>query len=240
MKLIYVALIVIIVIALALFYYLLNSQTQSITLPKGVKFSQQYCMNAVPNITAMRIAINAGIMCYRTDISLNPAEENFVANLSKSGASFLGILDYDTVGAVPSPQGCVSGCNWTLSDWNASVYNAMIAYPEITTWEIWNEPFISNYRDGYQNGSALNYFNLVRSAYTIIKSKEPNSTIVCFGGAQLFPNQTVSAEYQFYEAVWGYGVANYCDAVSVHSYGPPQGFNYSINLYENLTHKPIW
>jgi hypothetical protein len=201
------------------------------------------------------MAVGKGISCFRTDISLNENEVSFVANESRSGANYLGILDYQTVGAQPSRSGCVSGCNWTLGQWNASVSNAIAAYPEINTWEIWNEPLGEEFADGYENGSALNYFNMIRSAYTIIKNREPNSTIVCFGGAQVYPFSVVEIEYQFYSRVWSYGASGYCDAISLHAYTAPyynfsqdisgqatleQEYNYTLNLYENLTGKPIW
>ena len=148
-----------------------------------------------------------------------------------------------------------SGCNWSLNDWNASVYNALSEYPEVNTWEIWNEPLVPNFASGYENGSAMDYYEMIKSAYTIIKSREPNSTVVCFGGAQLFPMSVVRYEYQFYSRVWQYGASRYCDAVSVHYYSQPlynmsqhaeygmslgQELNLTLSTYENLTGKPIW
>ncbi len=207
------------------------------------------------NSTAMRIAIDNGITCYRTDISLSQGAINFVSNASKAGAQYLGILDYDTVGAQPSRYGCLSGCNWTLNTWNASVANAVADYPSIHEWEIYNEPLIGEFVSGYENGSAINYFNMIKSAYYIIKSRDPNATIVCFGGAQMFPGSTVAVEYAFYQQVWSYGAYKYCNAISLHAYSQPyynfsqqvgsgytlrQVFNFTLNLYENLTGKPIW
>lgn len=218
----------------------------------GPQYSEGFCLNSAPNITAMQFALDSGVRCFRTDISLNESTMNYVSNISNSGGSFLGILDYETVGAHPSRNGCTGNCNWTLNEWNSSVENAVIDYPEIHTWEIWNEPLAPLFMDGYENGSALNYYRMVKSAYTIIKTNDPNSTVVCFGGAELaFSKQ----EYQFYSKAWGYGMSKYCDAISIHAYSgayynlsQPLGggvtvyedFNYTLNLYENLTGKPIW
>ena len=240
----------IIVLILLSLSYLLTYYKAGTAAHTNQKFSQSFCLNAAQNSTAMDAAVDNGINCFRTDISFNKSEIGFIANRSESGAHYLGILDYQTVGAQPSPSGCISGCNWTLADWNASVSNAIAAYPEINTWEIWNEPLVGIFSSGYENGSALNYFNMIKSAYTIIKSSEPNSTVVCFGGADFS-----DADFQFYSQVWSYGASSYCDAISIHVYTDPyynlnqtiygqttlgQEFNFALNSYENLTEKPIW
>ncbi len=206
------------------------------------------------NYSAMRVAFEHGVRYFRVDIGFSNGTRSYINGLSANGANMLGILDYNTVGAQASPNGCVSGCNWTLSDWNASVKNAIEEYPNITTWEIWNEPTIVNYVSGYENASPYNYYQMIRSAYIIIKAAEPNSTVVCFGGANLFPygQQT----FEWYSQVWRYGASDYCDAISLHAYSgfafllnqTPSGYNQdvgqiwssTINGYENLTHKPIW
>jgi hypothetical protein len=221
---------------------------------KGGKFLQSFCMNA-GNASAMLIAIGNGIICYRTDISLTPGAMDFISNASSRGAQFLGILDYATLGVRIQNGTCISLCNWTLNDWNATVENALMDYPEIHTWEIWNEPVVQIFQSGYENGSAKNYFNMIKSASVIIKAKYPNDTIVCFGGAQLYPIDQVQIEYTFYRQVWNYGASKYCDAVSLHAYTQPyynfsqntfynvtmqQVYNSTLNLYENMTKKPIW
>ncbi len=96
---------------------------------------------------------------------------------------------------------------------------------------------------------------MIKSSYSIIKKANPNATIVCFGGAQTFPFSVMQNEYAFYKQVWEYGADKYCDAISLHSYILPysnlnqslagnatieEELNYTLNLYENLTGKPIW
>ncbi len=219
------------------------------------KYSQTFCLNAANNASAMRFAINNGVTCFRADIGLNQGEMNFISNVTKAGAEYIGILDYVTVGMQTSRYGCASNCNWTLATWNASVAKAVSDYPEIHIWEIYNEPLITEFAGGYENENASHYFNMIKSAYTIIKSKEPNATIVCFGGAQIFPGSTVQKEYVFYQQVWQDGASQYCNAISLHAYSQPyysfnqtvssgatlsQVWNYTLDLYENLTGKPIW
>lgn len=203
---------------------------------------------------AMNISLGSGIYYYRTDASLNPNTVNTINYYISKGAHFLGILDYDTIGAKASQNGCEADCNWTLSDWNASVENALAAYPNITAWEIWNEPTIKNFISGYENATPYNYYELIRSAATIIRAREPNATIVCFGGANLFPLGEYT--YEWYAEVWSYGASKYCNVISLHAYSlftyllnqTPPTYNQTvgeqwgslIQQYENLTNKPIW
>ena len=251
-------LILIFFVIVIIFVFLLlnkNNNYQNLKIQQKNNFSQHFCVNAVMNYTIMLYAIHNGINCFRTDISLNNKTEEFVSKINNSGGEYLGILDYQTVGAQPSSNGCTSGCNWSLNTWNASIYNALKMYPEINEWEIYNEPLVGEFISGYENGSARNYFNMIKSAYTIIKKQEPNSTIVCFGGAELFPLSSVQVEYYFYKSVWSYGASKYCDAISIHAYSLPysslneyayanttvqQSYNFTLNLYENLTKKPVW
>ncbi len=231
------------------------SQNFSTTAYGQSSFTQQFCLNAAYNITAMDIAISNSIKCFRTDITMGVGEQDFISNTTRLGAVYLGILDYDTVGAQPSRYGCVSGCNWTLNTWNASISYALSKYPEVHEWEIYNEPLISMFASGYEDGNATHYFNMIKSAYLLIKHSNPNATVVCFGGAELYPISTVSAEYAFYRQVWAEGASKYCDAISLHVYSLPfyslsqdaygnatlgQVYNYTLNLYENLTGKPVW
>ena len=264
MKKIYAVIgIIILLVIISLVFIFINSNAKNANATIGTSsmnksaenFSQSFCVNANLNKTAMEYALNSNLRCFRTDISLNNKTEGFVANITKQGGIYLGILDYQTVGAQPSSEGCSSGCNWTLNTWNASIYNALKAYPEVNEWEIYNEPLVGEFMSGYENGSALDYFNMIKSAYSIIKKEEPNSTIVCFGGAELFPLSDVQVEYSFYRQVWNYGAAKYCDAISIHAYSLPyynlsqyayqnitlrRVFNFTLMLYENLTNKPIW
>ncbi len=249
-----VAVIAIVAAVYIVIYHTASSGVSTIK-PNSGPYQQKFCVNAQPASQAIQIALNSGIKCFRSDVILNQSNELAVANIINEGGSYLGILDYDTVGDRPSPSGCASGCNWTLNTWNQSVAEAVAAYPGVNTWEIWNEPLVQEFSGGYENGSALNYFNMIKSASAIIKSKNPNATIVCFGGADVYPISSASEEYAFYKQVWDYGAAQYCDAISLHAYSIPyynfdqnigggttlaKEYNFTLGLYENLTGKPIW
>ncbi len=257
-KYFFVVILAIILISGFLIFTYINSNPSSnnVNLSNVNKtYSQKFCINAANNNIIMNIALANGITCFRTDISFSSSKNATIMNVVNNNGEYLGILDYQTVNAQPSQNGCASGCNWSLSNWNNSIREALKKYPKINEWEIYNEPLFGEFQSGYENGSALHYFNMIKSAYEIIKQVEPNSTIVCFGGAELFPISTVQQEYYFYKNVWSYGASKYCDAISVHAYSMPiynltqdpyqnvslkQVYNFTINLYENLTKKPIW
>lgn len=193
------------------------------------------------NLSSELRSLQSGVKYYRTDITLDPGQISQLNNESQNyGARYLGILDYETL------PGGSSNKNWSLDSWNASVANALASYPQISTWEMWNEPWVQIFQTGYMNGSAYNYYIVIKSAYLIIKSKQPNSTVVCFGGAPISDYYM----FQWYSQVWSYGAANYCDAISIHAYpngaallnqaGTAQSWSAGLSAYENLTHKPIW
>lgn len=233
-----------------------NQSSNNLNLSNVNKtYSQKFCINAANNNTVMNIALSYGINCFRTDISFSSSKKATIMNVVNNNGEYLGILDYQTVDAQPSQNGCTSGCNWSLNTWNNSIREALAMYPKINEWEIYNEPLVGEFQSGYENGSTLNYFNMIKAAYTIIKQTEPNATIICFGGAEIFPLTEVQQEYYFYKQVWDYGAGNYCNAISIHAYSIPfynmsqepyqnisleKVYNFTINLYENMTKKPIW
>ena len=191
---------------------------------------------------------NHYIMCFKQDITVHNSTgegaDSFFTHYR--GARFMGILDYATVDSyLAEKYGCAyTSCNyssanfskWTLSDWNASVRDALDIYPYIHEWEIWNEP--NNYQSGYQNNTPLNYFNMIKSAGTIIHSKYPNDTVVCFGGEDPNGVQPYSSGFEWWQTVWDYGASKYCNAVSVHY--EYTDLKATLNALWNLTHVPIW
>ena len=118
-------------------------------------------------------------------------------------------------------------------------------YTFVSAWEIWNEPL--GFKLGYQNGSPYHYFLMLKSAYEIIKSINPNYIVVAFGGLYY-------SGLSFAKAVINYGGLNYCDAISLHFYPAinifPQfknylsyvdEYRYVLNAYiQIIKNKPIW
>jgi hypothetical protein len=243
--------IIVVVVALLVCLCFIGAKTASNTTTKAGAAGKIIGVAGAPNRTAINFAINNSLEYFRADIRLNQNEIQNISQATASGMHFLGIIDYDTLGAQPSPSGCISDCNWTLDDWNATVFNAIRSYPEVHIWEIWNEPLVSRFMSGYENGSAYNYYIMVKSAYRIIKQHNSTDTVLCFGGGFLAD----PSGYDWYGRVWAYGLSQYCDGISLHAYTgsyllnqTPAGsteqvgqiLNRSLSEYENLTSKPIW
>ncbi|MGC8662500.1 MAG: glycosyl hydrolase [Candidatus Micrarchaeia archaeon] len=189
------------------------------------------------NKSSEMFAIKSGIKYFRTDITNTNQQISLLDEEHALGANYLGILDYSTL-----PNG-LNNKNWSLNEWNESIEKAVTEYPWINTWEIWNEPYVNMFQTGYMNGSAYNYYIMIKSASKIIKEHNPNATIVCFGGAPI-GNENV---FLWYDEVWNYGSGKYCNAVSLHiyqnlpfSYGGLSSWASWIDAYENMTKKPIW
>lgn len=244
---------VLVVAAIALLTY--SAISQSSTNYSGKILG----VEATNNQSAILTAMKYGIGYFRFDIRNNNAtEEALVGNITAAGGNVLGILDYDTLGVSINDGVCTNDCNWTLDDWNQSVRMALSMYPSVHYWEIWNEPTISNFQDGFQNGSAYNYYLMLKSAYQIIKAHNSSDTVVCMGGDNIYEGGPAFDQigYEWASQLWSYGAGNYCDAISLHVYTE---FRYLTNqipydsysnmsdvldaglsAYENLTGKPIW
>ena len=233
-------------------------QTTTIQIKSNPARNVIFGVAATTNASALKYSISSEIDYFRTDIGNNRNQERLIQNVTSAGGHYVGILDYVTVGASPSPNGCFSGCNWTLGDWNASVENAVESYPEIHVWEIWNEPQFTEWQSGFLNGSVYNYYLMLKSAYKIIKAHNSSDIVLCLGGDNVYGSGGYPSysDYVWAQQLWNYGAANYCDAISLHIY---TSFTYlmtnnaynsnqtlgnilndTLSAYENMTGKPIW
>ncbi len=235
-----------------------EAKSINITLPQARLTAVDFGVAAsYVNESDLLLAKGYGMKFMRADVAFEPSFNSFMQNATAAGISVLGILDYDTVGAEIAPGGtCVSGCNWTLSQWNESVEEAVKAYPQIHYWEIWNEPQFSTFQDGFQDGNPHNYSLMLKSAYGIIKAYNSSDSVVCMGGDNIFVyegNATI-IDYEWARALWSYNASSYCNIVSLHAYSDgallnttlapnltlETIFNNNLAAYENLTGKPIW
>lgn len=220
---------------------------------------QEGIPQATDNATAMNIALSSGIRYFKFSPTLNSTKVGFFRNMSNQGAKFWGRIDWLSLNESVDSSGCYKNCNWTLSQWNATVSNILIDYPYIHLWEIWGEPQATAYQSGYFT-SIANYSEMVKAAYVRIKAHNSSDQVICLGGSNFYlagGATTYNAlNYQWAQKFWSNGTAPYCDAISLHAYTgfqytlnqtPPHGnqtfaqmLNQSIGLYENLTHKPIY
>jgi hypothetical protein len=186
------------------------------------------------------------------------------------------------------------GSSWTLANWDTFVQQTIQAVPNGHIWEIFSEVtwhidacikkatsscIYSGYFDNYGAtipGMTHAYFDMVRDASNFIRNQTGHSsdTVICFGGTTGYTPYFLQAlnhgkftstdEYQIIQQAWSYGLAKYCNAISVHiypiggwfldqypSYCFPSGCVTStqtgagvlstiLNLEESLTKVPIW
>jgi len=184
--------------------------------------------------TIAKELINGNINWVRVDATI-PHLNNIVPIANAYRIKVLAILDYQTMQ--------VYGKTFTLQEWNQTVETYVAEYRTIQAWEIWNEPTFFRY--GFNDGSAYNYYLLLKSAYTIIKSINPNAIVIGLSGVDLW-------DINWVKQVISYGGLNYCDVVSLHLYPSvvtltglgdfyTNMYSYTINSYiEILKNKPIW
>lgn len=180
---------------------------------------------------AARMAKQAGVNWIRAGVGYDSAGTRFAKTYSTAqqmGLQIIGIVSYWTVEADPSYTSSVD--SFKLQDWERAVAYAQTVYPSIRVWEIWNEPTCSKYHYGYMDGTPEHYLDLLKSAYTILKTQDPSSTILGLGGAQL----GVSSDLDFAKAVFSLGGAAFMDAISIHAYPYELNTGKTWTYYEQM------
>jgi hypothetical protein len=141
--------------------------------------------------------------------------------------------------------------DFSLDDWRQLVRCIADRFiGRISAYEIWNEPLLAKSMLGYQDGSATHYADLLRVAYTEIKSSDPQAIVLALGGSDLYAGGDQTRLDQM-RALTGdllsLGAARYADAISLHGY--PWGHNDSalwtsyreeLRFQQNAWAKPVW
>jgi hypothetical protein len=174
--------------------------------------------------------LSANHFTVEADVNFDPSSNwTAIYNIAKKyNIPLIGKIDHITVND-----------NFTLQDWNQSVQKAVNDYGDVTrVWEIWNEPTFPMNWKGYFNGSASTYTDMLKAAWQIIHTSQPDATVIAFGGLHLFSSidpywydTWVMRGQQFALNVTALGGMDFCDAIGLHAY--PWGLNYS-GLVENL------
>jgi hypothetical protein len=89
----------------------------------------------------------------------------------------------------------------------------------ITAWEIWNEPNLPLFM-GFIENKPRHYTNMLKAAYTSIKSVQPGSTIVAAG---LSPLYGADSPPGFLQQLYDAGAGGFFDAAAAHPYVFPGG-----------------
>jgi hypothetical protein len=185
------------------------------------------------------LAEKIGIKIFRTEVDFSAHFNETYMLAQQYGIVLVAQLDYSTL---------AYNNTFTLKDWKLVVTKAQAQYPLVHIWEIWNEPTLSKYQFGYMDGTPQHYVDLLKSAYTILKSKDPSSTILGLGGAQL----QVPTDITFAQNVFSLGAGQYMDAISIHAYPDElnlgqtwkyyqQSWTSALQQYKKLTGgKPFW
>jgi hypothetical protein len=149
----------------------------------------------------------------------------FVERMAADKIEVLAIIDHNTLDQQ----------DFTLQDWQGNV-SAIVASNEaklVSAWEIWNEPNNPSFNFGYMDGSAEHYFDMLKVAYTTIKTTS-NSTVVSAG---LSPNGNWET---WLNDLQDLGSKNYSDVQGVHLYYDLASINLekvnSIKAYG----MPVW
>lgn len=192
---------------------------------------------------------DSGTKWIRIDLGrYDPSHEpwQMVKLLSDEGFKILGV-----VGRYIAPwEGGETPVN-TLEEWRANVQWALSSYGELLdAVEVWNEPDSNISLHGYMDGSPEHYFNMLKVAYEEIKAFNPNIKVVAGALMTLQEGGAGPGDYwggTLLKGIWALGAANYCDAVSIHTYQfwlNTKGINQAeaIELARSMTgnSKPIW
>jgi hypothetical protein len=209
----------------------------------------QTAVAQTPSSTIMRAGTNtqltqdraalvkrAALEWIRMDVAFNSKFETTYSLANSNGISLIGILDYDTLDWKTS---------FSVSDWSEAVAKAQSQYPSIHVWEIWNEPTLTQFQLGYMDGTPEHYLDMLEAAHQVLKSNDPQCTVLGLGGAQLG-----TGDYNFAQALFSLGGGAFMDAISVHAYpydiNQGQTWDYykqlwaqELSQYKQLG-KPIW
>jgi len=184
------------------------------------------------NPTLAALMVNAGAKYVRTDIKYELGTYN---DYVFAGYLSYGIKAYGIIGKWSLPDAIRN--TFTLEDWKTTVKNIATKFKGICQkYEIWNEIEASHERVGYMD-SPEHYVDMLREAYTIIKSIDPEATVI--GGALADPLSPTWGD-----AIFAAGAAQYMDAYSLHFYYPnfwELNFKNVVEYHSRISGgKPIW
>lgn len=137
--------------------------------------------------------------------------------------------------------------NLNYDAWNSTVRSSVSTYlGQVQAWEILNEPLLHLPQGYYVYFPAVDYFNMQKYAYEIIKSSDPGVKVIGFGGIRVIDGQIQNVTWV--QDLVNMGALNYCDAVSVHFYSSStnamatqMNFKNALeNLKSILENKEIW
>jgi len=132
---------------------------------------------------------------------------------------------------------------FSLDDWKRTVTVAATKLKgQVQAYEIWNEPDLPEYHYGYMDGSPQHYVDMLKAAYTTIKSIDPQAIVV--GGSIADPlNRWGAGSDKFIANILNLGARNYIDAFSIHLYYKEDwtvDYGTIVTNIATQTGKPVW
>lgn len=144
--------------------------------------------------------------------------DNLVNLARANGIGIIGILDYGP--AWKPAKYPPSRDATTMQEWLEYVENVVSRYRYVKYWEVWNEPNLNSF--WYQNANPYEYYVLLKNTYPVIKSVNPNATVILGG---LGRSENGIGIVEFLNSLYGFGIKNYFDGLGIHLYVHPFGPN---------------
>ncbi len=104
-----------------------------------------------------------------------------------------------------------------LNAWSAFLEKLVEHYPQVTNWELWNEPHLPGQSVFWRDGSPEDFARLLEYGYRAIKQKQPQSNVIMGGiGMRYLP---------FYRELAKAGGLAYFDTLAMHGVGDIRPFH---------------
>ncbi len=150
---------------------------------------------------------------------------SFMERMAANRIEVLAIIDHNTLNQQ----------NFTLQDWQGNV-SAIVASDEaklVSAWEVWNEPNNPSFYLGYMDGTPQHYFDMLKVAYTTIKSSSDSSVV----SAGLAPNDDWKTWLNHLQDL---GSKNYSNIQGLHLYYDLASTNLEMLNSVKANGQPVW
>jgi hypothetical protein len=196
---------------------------------KNINFGVCFHLNdySVKTKDIIKEMTSNGTFWIRTDWVIGQEVDRFYDDMVSMGIKILAIINYGTMNMK----------NFSLAEWETTVRICLDRYPKVDGWEVWNEPNEPYFQLEYMDGTPRHYVDILRSSYYILKSRNPNATLV----APAITELEIQKNMNWLQNVINLGALNYLDAVSIHLYSNTSINQQLLNQIKSMVgDKPIW
>lgn len=148
--------------------------------------------------------------------------DRVVSDLNKLGLKGLGIITYTprwarSANCLESNK-CAPADSAQFAEF-AQIVAKRYSIQGIHTWEIWNEPNITDFWKPAPD--VQSYSNIVKEAYMAIKQQDPSAFVISGGLSRASTGKGNISPIDFLEKLYANGSSKYFDAVAFHPYSFP-------------------